>query len=518
MRDRVRDSCARRLGVGFDGFILDDTTRAHLADLRPGAVILFARNIRDAAQCRALVGEIRALLGEDPMLLVDQEGGVVVRFTRDVTVFPGNMALGAAGREDLAEAQGRISAGELLALGFDANLAPVCDLASDPENPGVGLRSLGSDPARVGRLAAALVRGSKAGGLSACAKHFPGLGAARVDPHVGLPTIERPGEALRAEDLVPFRGAIEAGVDLVMTTHGRFPGLDPSRASCTFSRPIATDLLRREIGFRGVVLSDDLEMGAVKNELPVGEAAVLAAAAGHDMLLVCHTRRWQVEAVEALAAAVRAMGDGRRISRDEHAASIGRLNALAVARIRAREKAAPAPSGGPELAAEIAASSVAVAADPSRLLPLRRGTRLGVVLPRLADLTAVEDSVGDSDGRFVFETLSAAGFQVLGRVVPLDPAAPDVAAAVETVRAADRVLALAFDAGRNPGQRALLAALDAAKGPLVVAHLRNPWDARYAPATAAQLQPWGFRAVQVRALADVLAGLREPRRLERTVP
>ncbi|MCI0340855.1 MAG: beta-N-acetylhexosaminidase [Planctomycetales bacterium] len=518
MRDRVRDSCARRLGVGFHGTTLDAATRAHLAELRPGAVILFARNLGDgrgAAQCRALVGEIRAVLGEDPMLLVDQEGGVVVRFTRDVTVFPGNMALGAAGREDLAEAQGRISAGELLALGLDANLAPVCDLASDPENPGVGLRSLGSDPAPVGRLAAALVRGSKAGGLSSCAKHFPGLGAARVDPHVGLPTIERPGERLRGEDLVPFRAAIEAGVDFVMTTHGRFPGLDPSAASSTFSRPIVTDLLRREMGFRGVVLSDDLEMGAVRSELPVGEAAVRAAAAGHDLLLVCHTPERQVEAAEALAAAVR---EGRRVSRDEHAASLGRLTALAVARIRAREKAGPPPEGGPALAAEIAAASVAVAADPSRLLPLRRGLRLGVVLPRLADLTAVEDSVGDPDGRFVFETLSAAGFQVLGRVIPLDPGPADAAAAVEKVRAADRVLAFTFDAWRNQGQRALLGALDAAKGPLVVAHLRNPWDGRYAPPTAAQLQPWGFRAVQVRALGEALAGRGALRRLEGTVP
>lgn len=215
----------------------------------------------------------------------DFEGGLGFRI-KGGTRFPNNMAFGAVGDEQLAYESGRITALESRAIGVHVNFAPVMDVNNNARNPVINTRSFGEDPALVGRLGAAYVRGLRAGGMMATLKHFPGHGDTDVDSHLGLPIITVPRERLDQVELPPFKQAIAAGADAVMTAHIALPALDPDpQSAATLSRPIATGLLRDELKFTGLVYTDSFTMQAITNMLTPGQAAVKAIKAGNDMLL-----------------------------------------------------------------------------------------------------------------------------------------------------------------------------------------------------------------------------------------
>ena len=261
-------------------------------------VLLLARNIETPAQTKAYVDELEQRLGRPLLVAVDHEGGWVLRFKSGVTAFPGNAALGRAGDPRLAYAVGRQMARELAPLGVRMNLAPVLDVATKTYNPGIGIRSFGADARLAGRLGAAFTRGLQEHGVSACAKHFPGKGAAAVDAHVDLPTIRMPRPAFERTHLSPFRAAAAAGVDAVMTSHVRFPAYDAAPA--TFSSKIVRGLLRGKLGYEGLIVSDDLCMGAIAERWPVAEAALKCLDAGHDALMIAHDLQGMRDAVEFL--------------------------------------------------------------------------------------------------------------------------------------------------------------------------------------------------------------------------
>ncbi|MDE2489438.1 MAG: beta-N-acetylhexosaminidase, partial [Elusimicrobia bacterium] len=265
-------------------------------------VLLLGRNIETPAQTKAFVAELEQRLGRPLLVAVDHEGGWVLRFKSGVTAFPGNAALGRARDPKLAYETGRRMAEELAPLGIRMNLAPVVDVATSDYNPGIGIRSFGPDPKLVGRLGAAFARGLQDHGVSACAKHFPGKGAATVDAHVDLPTIRLSRAAYERTHLPPFAALIEAGVDAVMTSHARVPAFDRA-APATFSSKIVRDVLRRRLGYGGLVVSDDLCMGAITHRWPVAEGALRCLDAGHDVLMIAHDEQGMRDAVELLRAA-----------------------------------------------------------------------------------------------------------------------------------------------------------------------------------------------------------------------
>lgn len=293
--------------LGFEGTAPDPALREWFEALRPGGVLLFARNIESPEQVADLTAALQRWRGESPLLVaVDQEGGRVSRFRPPFTAFPGSGALGRAGDARLAERAGRVLGAELKAVGVTVNLAPVLDLRSGPENPVLGERCLGGDPAAVARLGAALIRGMQEAGVAATAKHFPGHGGTAVDSHEALPVV--PGDAahLARTALAPFRAAVAAGVAAVMTAHVRYPALDPDLPATLSPRILA--LLREELGFGGAAVSDDLLMGAITERWPAEEAAALAFEAGVDFLLLSGDAAVQARAV---AAVERALGAGR---------------------------------------------------------------------------------------------------------------------------------------------------------------------------------------------------------------
>jgi beta-N-acetylhexosaminidase len=317
----LRRTTAQLFMVGIPGPTLDPDTAAFLADRPPGGVILFKRNVRTARQVRALVDALHATgSGVRPIVSIDHEGGRVHRLPRPFTHFPP-----AASWTDpkTAEAVGLAMGRELAAVGIDLDFAPVLDVWSNPENRVIGDRAFGTTPAPVARAALAQARGLARGGVLTCGKHFPGHGDTLADSHFELPTVAKSRRALEAMEIAPFRRAIAARIPSLMTAHVVYPALDPRRPA-TLSPLICRNLLRRRLGFRGVLFSDDLEMQAVAGRAEPGAIAVGALKAGCDMLLVCQSLAVAAKAMDGVEQAI-ARG---RLSADEVATALARIQAF----------------------------------------------------------------------------------------------------------------------------------------------------------------------------------------------
>ena len=277
-----------RLAVGFHGTHASPDLIDQLRALRVQSLVVFSRNFEHPDQFRRLVADLRGALGDPLWVMVDHEGGPVIRFRTGVTQFPSALAAGRTGTPQAVEAQGALEAQELAGLGVNVNLAPCVDVLVEGSDPIIGERSYGTDPERVAELAVARIRGLQSHRVAACAKHFPGLGAVPRDPHRSLPTIELGWQEIEEVHLPPFEAAVRAGVAMVMSSHVCYPGLgEPAGLPATFCRRLIHDLLRGRLKFNGLILTDDLEMGALRGLASVGEAAVRAAEAGHDLLLIC---------------------------------------------------------------------------------------------------------------------------------------------------------------------------------------------------------------------------------------
>jgi beta-N-acetylhexosaminidase len=275
------------LFAGFAGTALPEDLAALIGSGRVGGVVLFARNIGSPEQTRALVAELheRAPAGAPLTVAIDQEGGRVQRLRAPWTEWPPMRRLGERGSPADTEALARALGRELADLRVDLDFAPVADVDTNPANPVIGDRSFSSDPEEVARHAVAFALGLQREGVAACAKHFPGHGDTHVDSHLDLPRIEHDRERLTRVELVPFRALAAAGVASMMTAHVLLPRLDPALPA-TLSAPVLA-LLREEIGYRGLVFSDDLEMRAIADRFTPGEVTRSALAAGVDALLVC---------------------------------------------------------------------------------------------------------------------------------------------------------------------------------------------------------------------------------------
>jgi len=304
MNEPITNS-GRTLMIGLPGGELDDVTVERVRRLAPGGVILFARNLDSAAQTTALLGQLRDLVPHPLLCALDQEGGRVSRLERWVGPTPTAQTLSGKGEETILRF-GRATARGLHSLGFNLDFAPVVDLCKPDTTNGIGNRSFGTDPARASVLAGAFLTGLQGEGVAGCLKHFPGLGPTSVDSHEQLPTAERDADDLRRLDLLPYR-RLGPRAASVMVGHGHYPGLDASPGlPATLSSSIVNGLLREEIGFRGLVVSDDLEMGAVAPLDEDGAGAVRAIRAGCDLLLYCASLD---RAERAAAALVREAAD-----------------------------------------------------------------------------------------------------------------------------------------------------------------------------------------------------------------
>ncbi|OGR26542.1 MAG: hypothetical protein A2139_01550 [Desulfobacca sp. RBG_16_60_12] len=355
----------------------------------------------------------------------------------------------------------------------------------------------------VAEMGAARIAAMQQGGLSACAKHFPGKGHAPVDAHLGLPVIGSTWQEMEAVHLKPFVKAIQTGVDLVMSSHPHYPQLDPDPDQiATFSRRIIYDYLRRELNFTGVIASDDLEMGAIKAICPIGDAGIFAAQAGHDLLLVCHDLKAQKEVYYKLLSAYRR----KQLPLNELEESAERIKRLKLKRDTRFAGGEPgAEPAGLSLAASICRASVQVLQDERKLLPLTSGEQtLGVILPRFSSLDSkimIEEEVLP-EKEFVINEFKKFGLNPAIHVVAIEPAAAEIQQAVNLAKNSDLTILFCFDANLYPSNKKLLDAIQAAAKALVVDLLRDPYDAAFIKAGVACLTDFGWRACQLKAAIE----------------
>ena len=437
----------RCLLVGFDGRSATSELRRLVAD-GLGGVILFARNVGTADELAALTAALRAERS-DVLVAADEEGGTVTRLEAVAgSSYPGNFALGAVDDLALTRAVGESIAGMLARGGINLDLAPVVDVNSNPRNPVIGVRSFGGNPDRVAAHGAAFVQGLQERGVAACAKHFPGHGDTELDSHFELPTVSRSREELDAVDLPPFRAAIEAGVHSIMTAHVRFTALDGAPA--TLSRPILHGLLREELAFDGVVVTDALEMQAIAGTVGLAEGAVRALAAGAD--LVClGSPDDRVPVRQALVDALAA----RRLSEERLADAVRRVERLA--------RLVSEPSGGdvrPELGREAARRALRTSGDVRLAAP-----------PVVAELTAAaRGGIGGTVGSVLAELAAREPATTGSR---LSGAGRELDALLE--QAAGRPLLVVVDEPqRHPAQREALQRARAARPDAIVVALGVP--------------------------------------------
>lgn len=317
--------------AGWDGCTLSPQIHDMLQDGLRG-VALFAKNIENAQQTAALCNAIHAARGPGGIIGIDQEGGRVARLREGFFVAPPMADLGRSATPEQLYDLGRLVGLQLKTLGIHLNFAPVLDVDTNPDNPVIGNRSFGSDPHHVARCGAALARGLQDVGVAACGKHFPGHGDTHQDSHHTLPRLPHARHRLDHIELPPFQHAIDQGIASIMTAHIVFESLNPAptpgsqnNTPATMSPEVITGLLRGEMGFDGVVISDDLEMKAIAHHTPIEEVAVRALGAGVDLLMACHHPELVLRAIDAVVKAV----ESGELSEDTVMAAHQRVERLA---------------------------------------------------------------------------------------------------------------------------------------------------------------------------------------------
>ena len=495
----IEDLVGERLMIGLAGPTLGDADIRLFKDTRAAGLILYRRNFTSPAQLLALLGALESALGRRLLVATDHEGGRIVMLGQGTTIFPDNLAVGTAGEETFAFKQGLIEARELRRLGVDLNLGPCLDVLTERYSPNIGIRSYGKDPAVVAKYGVARIRGMQKGAVSACPKHFPGKGHSPLDAHLRLPTIDSDWAEMQRVHLVPFFEAIAAGLECVMTSHPIYPKLDPSGVPATFSRLIVEDYLRGEVGFRGVIVSDDLEMGAVTEVCPIGEATVRTAAAGHDLLLVCHTEPAQRAAAGALVDAYRS----GRLPRHGLEVAAERVRALRERRVARAEGGPPAAErdGGP-LAMAIATRAVTEVTRGRAEFARALNGRVRVIFPRFSELAAritIESEMCDEAG-WVRRAFAGAGVTAEPAVVGIEPTPAEIEAAAAHAAAADATVLFLYDAHLYATNRALLDAVQKAARRLAVVLMRDPYDAALLAPGVVGLTAYGWRRCQLEAV------------------
>ncbi|WP_328910259.1 glycoside hydrolase family 3 protein [Streptomyces sp. NBC_00234] len=488
-----------------------------------GGIIYFAwaHNTRDPHQIAELSNGIqRAGLGGStpvPLLIsTDQEHGIVCRVGEPATLMPGAMALGAGGSLSDARLAGRIAGAELAAIGIRQNYAPDADVNVNPANPVIGVRSFGSDPQSVAGLVAAQVKGYQSAGVAATAKHFPGHGDTSTDSHTGIPYIHHTREQWAELDAPPFRAAIAAGIDSIMTAHIVVPALDATEDPATLSHPILTGVLREELGYDGVVVTDALNMEGVRTKYGDDRVPVLALKAGVDQLL--NPPNLSV-AWNAVLAAVKS-GEISEARIEESILRILRLKAkLGLFRdpfvsSRGVDTVVGIPS---HLAAadRIAEHTTTLLANSGSLLPLSRRTHKNVLVVG-ADPASPSGTTGPPTG-----TLAAAfgelGYTATALSTGTAPTQAKIDEAVAAAQGKDAVVVGTYNVTTTSSQRTLVSALAATGVPVIAVAIRNPYDIARLAGTgyAASLATYSWTDVELRAAVRVIAGVARP---EGTLP
>ena len=469
--------------VAFEGTSVDSRLADFMRDPRVAGVTLYgALNIQNAEQTLRLTEDLQRAAGRPVLVAVDQEGGQLTAAGPETTHFAGNMALGATRDVGLAEQIGKAIGTELRALGINVNYAPVADVASRPWNPSLGIRAFGEEPALVGAMTAAMVAGMQSAGVAATIKHFPGKGEATIDPHHGLPVLDLDLDRLEQVEFPPFRDGIKAGARMLMVGHYGLPAVIGDRTTPTSISEVAIqELVRRHLGFDGVIVTDALDMGGfghAATELPLG--------AGADLLLYGPA---QIGLLPSWR------GDGNP-----------RLEQLA-AWLSGHEQPSLTAVGSSEnqaLAATLARRSLTLVRNKEGLLPIRIGAddRILTVMPRPTDLTPADTSSMVQPG--LAPAIRSRHRRTTEFIIEQEPSPGEIASVIEAAVEHDLIVAGTIDAG--PGQAQLIEMLVTGDKPVIAIALRTPYDLARYPSARTYVCTYGIHPASMEALASALFG------------
>lgn len=496
--------------VHFNETFFSPALEEMIAEYHVGGIIVFPHNLTTMTDLAALISSAQdtAVKNEPAIPLfvaADQEGWPVLRLPQGATVFPSNMALGATASVEDARLMVTVMATEMKAVGMNMNLAPVMDVNSNPLNPVIGTRSLGSSPDLVSRLGAAMIEAYQSQGILATAKHFPGHGDTSVDSHLDLPVIDHDLARLETVELAPFEAAISVGVDCIMTAHISVPALDAvAGRPATLSPDVLQGLLREQMGFQGLIATDSLSMNALMNRYDLPTATALAFQAGADLLLFGYTP-WHPPSEQLLAydRVLRLVEEGT-IPQSRLDESVRRILLLKAKRgildwePPALDQAVEQVGTENHLAAarQVALDSITLVRDEEGSLPLSPDLSTLVVYPR----------GGAGFGQAVRELAPQATLLEVSET----PTSREFAQAAGLAASADVVVAGTRDAMDHPEQGQLVESL-AREHPVVAVALGSPYDLLSYPEVSAYLATYGRAPVSMEALAQVLFGLAEPR-------
>ncbi|SHN80189.1 beta-N-acetylhexosaminidase [Paenibacillus sp. ov031] len=534
----LREKIGQMLLCGFHGTEATGDVDAFLRKYPIGGVIYFARNVESPEQVERLSSGLQRIAvdsGNVPLWIsIDQEGGMVARITEGITLMPGQMAIAAAGSIEDAYQAAYISGVELRSMGINMNFAPVLDVNNNAANPVIGVRSFGESPQSVAAYGARSIAGVQDAGISATAKHFPGHGDTDTDSHLDLPVITHDRERVDRVELIPFRAAIAAGVDAMMSAHIYFPALEPERLPVTLSRAVLSGLLRQELGYDGMIVTDCMEMDAIAANYGTVDAAVMAVEAGADLVLISHTAHLQAGAFEALLAAVQSgrisearidesvtrllkykakrglmeKGTGTGTGNDEVHDSVSTSLSAEVltdsASSKLQERNQPLHQ---EVARRISENSITLVRDQLNMLPLKPERTL--VITVATSVTTIADEQL-TQAVTLGSALSHCGLDVFEVTVTPEEVAIRSARLLQAAEEDDvrQIVVGTYNAGSASGdpQFRLIGWLQQLGKPLAVVALRSPYDLLAIPEVQVYVAAYESRPLAMDSAARALMG------------
>lgn len=507
----LEEKVGQMFWIGLPGTTVPAETEAMLRGAKAGGVILFGRQGSDPKGLRDLTGIMQTMVRErerfTPGLLIsiDQEGGHVQRLGSPFTAWPGNMAIGATGSAAYAEQVARAMAREMLAAGVNTNLAPDADVNINPENPVIGIRSFGEDPAAVARLVNAAVKGFQAEQVSAVAKHFPGHGDTNLDSHKALPAIPHGMDRLSKVELVPFQSAMEAGVDAIMTAHIIFPAVATDGLPATLSPKVLQGLLRDKLGYQGVVVTDAMEMKAISDHYGVEKGLIMSIQAGADVVLVTESFAQQ----QSLhAAVVKAVNDGQiPLGRIDDA--VRRITALKIKRGLVPGKSPPQAQTNvigaedhQQLALKVGADALTLVRNKHLPLKLKPDQQVLAVGPSYAART--------SEGVKDVSALGAGIIPYHENVLEVATDRRPTQAQLDQIRSfagqAAVIVYGVYNGHKYPEHQAVIKELVASGKPVIVVGMGEPYDLTKLPQIQTYIAAYGYQQPNLQGVGALLFG------------
>lgn len=499
MEMTIKEMLGQKLIFGFHGTELSPEFISLIQEYKIGNVILFLRNVKSADQLRTLCSQIQKLILEETgypaFIVIDQEGGMVTRLPQDAVNVPGAMALAATGDPENARKASQITIRQLRGLGANFNMAPVLDVNNNPRNPVIGVRSFGDRTEQVAAFGVASAQPYEGSGILCCGKHFPGHGDTAVDSHLGIPKVEKTEEELEQLELIPFRRAVEAGIPAIMISHVMFPNIEEENVPCTMSRRIVTDLLKKKMGFQGLVFTDCMEMLAIQEHYGTPEGVVASIKAGVDLAEISSTIALEWGAAKLVnEAAQRGEFDMEEIK-----ASVEKILAYKKMISYDVDPSLCNLEEDRQAAREMARQAITCCEGTAPLANEK------TFFCGCADYRA--SGAGNEDGSAgTFADYMEKAFGAQGVVTTKDPDAQEIAAVAAQAAQFDQIILNTCNGHLFQGQIALAKALAETDKPLTVVALRNPYDIPMLPDCQCKIAAYDYSTPAFQALEEVFRG------------